>query len=39
MKRNQHAEEKGWVFSFDFKEKTEEECLTEREEESSRSQA
>ena len=27
---DQHAEEKRWVFSFDFKEQSEDECLTEK---------
>ena len=29
-KRHQFAEEKGRIFSFDLKEESEEECLTER---------
>ena len=33
---DQYAEEKRWVFSFDLKEASENECLTEREEGSSR---
>ena len=27
---DQYAEEKRWVFSFDLKEESEDECLTER---------
>ena len=30
---DQYAEEKRWVFSFNFKEQSEDECLTEREKE------
>ena len=35
---DQYAEEKRWALSFDLKEESEDECLTEREEGSSRAQ-